>query len=217
MVESDWSILQSLVLCDDIFAISGLIVNMTLNPGIRLWNNMIPMLQCGGAWSNEVLWLEPVTSCVNTNLTFDYALGNNDDPPQVDFYNLTDQGGFINLTTLYPTFSHDGQHINVHANSYKAAVLTNFNSMRSLNITYCNNSYIGRAFSINNMSEANPLWQAPFTAGSLKPLALNTWDGTNTSSLMIDLDTSCSGYGSLDTANITNVGVHCSLLLGLPE
>lgn len=213
MALSDWSILQSLVLRNDIFAISGLIVDMTLSPGIGLWNNTIPVLQRGGAWSHEVLWLEPITSCVNTNLTLDYALTNNADPAQVDYYNLTDRGGFVDLTTVYPTFSRDGQHINIRAHAYKAAVLTNFNAMRTLNVTHGNDSYIGRVFTLNNT-------QTDFFAGLLQPLALTTWDhlsGANTSGLMIDLDTSCSGYGGLDTANITNVSVHCSLLLGPPE
>jgi hypothetical protein len=147
MVQSDWTILTSLILHDNIFAISGSIVNL----GIGLWNNMMPTLQHSGAWSHEMLWLEPVTSCVNTNLMIDYVFPNNAKPTQIYNYNLTNQGNLVNFTTKYPTFSGDGQHINVYAHAYKAAVLSNFNLMLFFNMTHHNKSYIGKSFPLNWM------------------------------------------------------------------
>src|ERR1700728_1010629 len=99
MTDSTISLTESLILRGGIFAIGGLIVDFTSTPGIGLWNHTIPDIELGGSWSEDVLWLEPVTSCVNTNITIDYIVTN----PIVDplTWNLTDRGGFADLTTQY--------------------------------------------------------------------------------------------------------------------
>jgi hypothetical protein len=215
---SQYTMLQSFILRDDIFAIDGLIVDFTMNPGIGLWNHTMPTLERGGGWSHDMLWLEPVTSCVNTNLTIDYTFTKNAITSSIDTYNLTDQGGLVNLTTDYPTFSRDGQHTDIGAHAYKAAVLSNFDVLRSLNITR-NESYIGRTFLLNSTQA--------IIAGTMQHLSLGVIgqaDSLNTSAANAtgiisgsSLDISCQGYGGTDTANITNIGVHCGMLLGPPE
>ena len=64
----------------------------------------MPTVERGGVWSHNMLWLEPVTSCVNTNLTIDYKFTNNAITTSIDNYNLTDRGGLVNLTTEYPFY-----------------------------------------------------------------------------------------------------------------
>ncbi|KIM73246.1 hypothetical protein PILCRDRAFT_731444 [Piloderma croceum F 1598] len=219
MSRSQLNMLQSFVLRDDIFAVEGVVADFTMNPGIGLWNHTMPMVERGGVWSHEMLWLEPVTSCVNTNLTIDYKLTNNAITTSIDNYNLTDRGGLVNLTTEYPTFSRDRQHTDIHTHAYKAAVLSNFDVLRSFNITR-NQSYVGRTFPLN-------FTQTNVIAGTLQHISLGAMGQADNLNASVanstgaitasDLGTVCEGYGGQDTANITNIGVHCGMLLGPPE
>jgi hypothetical protein len=73
-VYSRFSITESLILRTGIFAIRGLVVDMD-NPGIGLWNRTLPTeTPHGGVWPADVLWLEPVSACVDTNLSLDYMV-----------------------------------------------------------------------------------------------------------------------------------------------
>lgn len=206
MTNSEITVLESFVLRDDTFAIEGLVVDMS-RAGVGLWNHTLPTLKGGGVWSQDMLWLEPVTSCVNTNLTVEYVLADNGF--NHNQLSLVDRGGFVNLTTEYPTFSRNGQDIDIYAHAYKSAVLTNFGLMRSYNVTARNQSSIGKSFPINST-------QATFSVGTMQYLRVDEFAiPTNISTA--DLQTLCQGYGGADNANITNVGVHCGLLLGTPE
>jgi hypothetical protein len=219
MSRSQLDMLQSFVLRDDIFAVDGLVADFTMNPGIGLWNHTMPAVERGGVWSHDMLWLEPVTSCVNTNLTVDYKFANNQITTSIETYNLTDRGGLVNLTTKYPTFSLDGQHTDIRAHAYKAAVLSNFDVLRSFNIT-ANQSYVGRTFPLN-------FTQTNVIAGTLQHLSLGAMGQADSFNASVanktdtisgsDLGVLCEGYGGQDTANITNIGVHCGMLLGPPE
>jgi hypothetical protein len=219
MSRSQLNMLQSFVLRDDIFAVEGVVADFTMNPGIGLWNHTMPMVERGGVWSHDMLWLEPVTSCVNTNLTIDYEFTNNAITTSIENYNLTDRGGLVNLTTEYPTFSRDGQHTDIRTHAYKAAVLSNFDVLRSFNITR-NQSYVGRTFPLN-------FTQTNVIAGTLQHISLgamgqadslNASTANNTGAIIgSDLGILCEGYGGQDTANITNISVHCGMLLGPPE
>jgi hypothetical protein len=219
MSRSQYTMLQSFILRDDIFAVDGLIVDFTMNTGIGLWNHTMPTLEHGGGWSHDMLWLEPVTSCVNTNLTIDYTLTGSSLTSSIDTYNLTDQGGLVNLTADYPKFSRDGQHTDIRAHAYKAAVLGNLDVLRYLNITR-NESHIGRTFPLNDS-------QTNFMAGTMQHLTLGAVSNAenvnasaaNTTGIIsgLNLDILCKGYGGQDTANITHIGVHCGMLLGPPE
>lgn len=202
------SMLQSLVLRDDIFAVEGLIVDLSDSPGVGLWNHTLPHLQMGGSWTQDVLWLEPVSSCVNLNLTVDYQFPNQPFSGVNDF-NLTDRGGFVNLTTQYPTYSRDGQNIDLYAHAYKGSVLTNWQAMLYRNLTTRNASYVGRTFPMNVSTSA----VRPGTLQKLSPISLNP----NGSPSNISTNVLCAGYGGLDESNITNVGVTCGLLLGPPQ
>jgi hypothetical protein len=107
---SQYTMLQSFIL-RDIFVVDGLIVDFTMNPGIGLWNHTMPTLEHGDEWSHDMLWLELVTSCVNTNLTIDYTLTGSSLTSSIDTYNLTDRGGLVNLTTDYPKFYETKAHL----------------------------------------------------------------------------------------------------------
>jgi hypothetical protein len=220
MSQSQVNMFQSFVLRDDIFAVDGVVADFTTtNPGIGLWNNTMPTVERGGVWSHNMLWLEPVTSCVNTNLTIDYKFRDNAITSSIYNYNLTDRGGLVNLTTEYPTFSRDGQHTDIREHAFKAAVLSNLDVLRFFNITR-NQSYVGRTFPMN-------FTQTNVIAGTLQPISLgaiaqadslNASVANKTGAITgLDLNILCEGYGGQDTANLTNIGMHCGMLLGPPE
>ena len=220
MLQSQVNMLQSFVLWNDIFAVEGVIADFTTtNLGIRLWNNTMPTVERGGVWSHNMLWLEPTTSCVNTKLTIDYKFTNNAITTSIDNYNLTDRGGLVNLTTKYPTFSRDGQHTNMHDHVFKAAVLSNFDMLCSFNIIR-NQSYIGRTFPMD-------FTQTNVIAGTLQHISLGAIGQadslnasfTNKTGIITDSDlsTMCEGYSGQDTANLSNIGMHCGMLLDPPE
>lgn len=81
---------------------------------------------------------------MDTNLTIDYTLKDSAiTTNQVSSYNLTDRGGFYNLTTEYPTFNRDGQNIDLRQHAYKGGVLSNFYTMIKLGNVTRNESYAG--------------------------------------------------------------------------
>ncbi|KAJ6463359.1 hypothetical protein C8R45DRAFT_1107722 [Mycena sanguinolenta] len=213
MLVPQFATTESLILRNGIFAVDGLIVDLD-NPGIGLWNHSLPVGTSRGAtWAEDVLWLEPVSACVDTNLTIDYvledaALSSN----QVDNYNLVDHGGFYNLTSTYPTLNRDGQNISLQQHAYKGAVLSNFYTMSNLGLAR-NASYEGKAFPLN-------FTQTTFFGGQTQTISMLYMGAVtidNITTIGGDLQTACEGYGGLDTANISNVAVHCSMFLGPPQ
>ncbi|KAF7373472.1 hypothetical protein MSAN_00556900 [Mycena sanguinolenta] len=214
MLVPQFATTESLILRTGIFAVDGLIVDLD-NPGIGLWNHTLPVGTSRGAtWSEDVLWLEPVSECVDTNLTIDYvledaALSSN----QVDNYNLVDHGGFYNLTSIYPTLDRDGQNISLQQHAYKGAVLSNFYTMSNLGLAARNASYEGKVFPVN-------FTQTTFFGGQTQTISMLYMGSVTIDNLTTtggDLQTACEGYGGLDTANISNVAVHCSMFLGPPQ
>jgi hypothetical protein len=116
---SHFSTTESLILRNGIFAVGGLIVDMD-TPGIGLWNHTLPADAPNGAvWSEDVLWLEPVSACVDTNLTVDYTLHDIGSINDAKTFNITDSGGFFNLTPDYPSFIPDGQNVNLGWHAYR--------------------------------------------------------------------------------------------------
>ncbi|KAJ7213995.1 hypothetical protein GGX14DRAFT_542282 [Mycena pura] len=208
-----FSTTESLILRNGIFAVDGLVVDMD-TPGVGLWNHTLPTESPEGAvWSEDLMWLEPVTACVDTNLTLDYILTSTDSPTHIEVYNITDRGGFFNLTHDEPPLDRDGQNIDVLQHAYKGTVLSNFYAMDSFKNLTRNESYYGRTFLTNEsltniiagtfqLHDLLYLWSgsANFTFGSDAP----------------DLRTLCQGYGGADSANISNVAVTCNLLIAPP-
>ncbi|KFY77961.1 hypothetical protein V499_02774 [Pseudogymnoascus sp. VKM F-103] len=131
--------LALLVLDDTVKPYEGLIVDMK-EGGIGFRNHTIPRptYQYGSTWDEDILFVEPETQCVNTNLTLDFTLP--DDDTSHDFVEklfLTDRGGFSGLARTSPNYAvpPNGQDINLRERAYKAAWLNNFYTMVYFNIT----------------------------------------------------------------------------------
>ncbi|KAJ7925584.1 hypothetical protein B0H13DRAFT_1705846 [Mycena leptocephala] len=212
---SHFSSTESLILRTGMFAVGGLVVDMD-NPGIGLWNHTLPTeTPNGGVWSADVLWLEPVSACVDANITVDYMVEDAFSADQPFNYNLTDRGGFFNLTHVEPELYPDAHSMDLWQHAYMGAVLSNSMAMQLNNLTR-NESYYGRTFPLPVESLMNAAVFGPGTmqlAGIpyLQPGPLNS------SSADENIQALCQGYGDTDTANITNIAVNCYTLLAPPQ
>lgn len=113
----------------------------TVLGGIGFRNHTIPPPTAyGTTWIEDILFVEPETQCVDTNLTVDYALKQNNVSGTVDVGDqvyLADNGGFTELDS-----GHNWQHLKnsqddamLYDRAYTAAWLNNLLSMMYFNIT----------------------------------------------------------------------------------
>ncbi|KAL0941987.1 uncharacterized protein CTRU02_204750 [Colletotrichum truncatum] len=154
---------------------------------------------------------------------------------------LTDRGGFVNLNTTYPYYDHANAQSNpdLVARAYKAAYLNNVWTMMYFNVTTGNNKTTGaKAFSYldSELNKEFPLkidsltnYRAvglsqkygnylSFTSGLSTDKSAN-WSnpfGVDADKFK-DAQLICSGAGSGDYANISNIYVGCGLLRGAPK
>lgn len=149
-----YQFIDSIVLSNTTMPVEGLIVDAEVG-GIGFRNHTLPKgLDNGATWSEDLLFIGPETSCVDTNLTFDFTVNSNaNQSGQLSELWLTDRGGFVSLNHTYPYYDH----VNAQANpdlqqrAYKAAWLNNVWTMVYLNVTNPNDSIYGkRSFSYLN-------------------------------------------------------------------
>jgi hypothetical protein len=124
---------QSLILENRFLAVEGVVLDLILG-GIGFWNHTLPpSSDAGFAWE-ELLWIEPDTSCVNLNVTVDYAI-----KPLGGGMNarLTDRGGIANIPEEYPVVDLSNTQNNpaLYDRAWVGAVLTNRSFMIYFNET----------------------------------------------------------------------------------
>ncbi|KZL87229.1 hypothetical protein CI238_10878 [Colletotrichum incanum] len=236
--------LESHIMDPSIKVVEGLIVDAK-NGGIGLRNHTVPTnVEQGAKWFEDILFIEPIASCVNTNITLDFeiTMNNTISVMGIDKLRLTDRGGFVNINQTYPAYDHDNAQSNpdLRARAYKAAFLNNAWTMMYFNVTTGNNASEGRrAWSYLNskLGKEFPLGEQSLTNyralgfsskyGSYLDLtgsSLNKNKAANWSNpfkiTSIDFqgaNTICSGAGARDFANISNIYVGCGLLRGAPQ
>lgn len=128
--------IESLLLRDGYHIVEGLVVD-NKNFGIGFRNHTTPSpLKYGAHWSEDLLFIEPHTECVSTNLTIDYTLPTSNTSYIKDVA-LTDRGGFANLNQTYPYYdrSEPQKTPDLLGRAYKAAFLFNSYTMMYMNIT----------------------------------------------------------------------------------
>lgn len=134
--------LSELIIDGKVEAIEGLIVD-TVAGGIGFRNHTapvpVPSLPYGSTWTEDILFIEPETQCVNLNITLDFIL-----PEGVraigGYQNLqiTDRGGLSGLSRIRPSFdtSPNGQvDLDLQQRAYNAAWLNNFMTLVYYNAT----------------------------------------------------------------------------------
>ena len=87
--------LDSILLHNKIEALEGVIAD-TVHGGVGYRNHTVPTgMALGGQWAEDITWIEPVTECVDTNLTLQLSLGSTSS--KIIKVDLVDQGGFSNI------------------------------------------------------------------------------------------------------------------------
>ncbi|KAL2839511.1 hypothetical protein BJY01DRAFT_250465 [Aspergillus pseudoustus] len=111
------------------------------NGGVGFRNHSAPRLtNYGSTWSEDLLFIQPVSTCVDTNLSLDYALLDHESyvsGPTRDPVTLVDRGGFSKLNTTYPMWDPAAQQANpqLRERAYQAAWLSNVFGLSQLNIS----------------------------------------------------------------------------------
>jgi hypothetical protein len=230
--------LTTLILDDAIEAVEGLIVD-TISGGIGFRNHTIPSgMSLGATWTEDLLFIEPETQCVNTNLTLDFSLGSGNSTfvgEAIDLV-ITDRGGFVNLNHTYPYYDRTKPELNADltGRAYKAAWLFNVYIALIFNVTRPNpgafgylNSHVGKSFPLQSIDF--PSVDA-LSASTFENSYENLFDLTLTNSTLgpsnpfqitdanfSTITTLCQGEGELDLANISNIAVGCGVLYGAPR
>jgi hypothetical protein len=157
--------LKSVVLDNMVEPIEGLIVD-TVNGSIGFRNHTFPPgFPSGVSWTEDILFIEPETVCVDLNLTLDFTITLGTKSLFADNFVLTDQGGFANLNHTYPEFdqSHPQSNAQLWNRAYKAAMMSNAYTIFYYNVSNPNNqpdpnmrafayvdSHVGKTFSVHN-------------------------------------------------------------------
>jgi hypothetical protein len=92
--------LTNILLNDAWDVVEGLIVD-SRNGGVGFRNHTMPSqpLPYGAQWSEDILFVEPVTECVNLNVSLDFSLthANFTNDLEITSPRLVDRGGFVNF------------------------------------------------------------------------------------------------------------------------
>ncbi|KAI1829015.1 hypothetical protein DTO027I6_10067 [Penicillium roqueforti] len=131
--------ISTLILDDSYDVIEGLVVDAK-NGGVGFRNHSAPPLTAyGSTWTEDLLFIQPVSRCVDTNLTLDYTIPEND----VRSINsrspltVTDRGGFSELNTVNPEWDREGVQADpqLWECAYQAAWFSNVFAMGKFNVS----------------------------------------------------------------------------------
>jgi hypothetical protein len=155
--------METLLLNNAYEPVEGLVVD-TVKGSIGFRNHTFPPgFQNGVTWAEDLLFIEPETVCIDTNLTLDFEIVNIPGGNQnVAGVVLTDRGGFANLSHAIPSFNQSDpqKDPDLYGRAYKAAWLSNaysalyygvttpFNGTDDLRSLSAVDSFIGKTYSI---------------------------------------------------------------------
>lgn len=215
--------LTSLTLNNAIEPVEGLIVD-TQNGGIGFRNHTIPTgLEHGGTWTEDLLFIEPETQCVNTNLSLDFYIP--EDPTSLTYdlsktLSLVDHGGFANLNHTYPDYdwADPQQDADLLGRGYSAAWLNNAYTAVYMNVTRpgprsfaCLNSFVGKRFPIASHSTQigyNTL-QISDAYGGYLILSHDVLNGSIAPAFTLEGDTVYSNPFNVTSTNFSSISDTC--------
>ncbi|KAH8923368.1 hypothetical protein BT69DRAFT_1319582, partial [Atractiella rhizophila] len=211
---------ESFVLRDDIFAIEGAVVDMReRRAGIGFLNHSLPAIDNEGAsWTRDILWLEPITECTDTNITFEYTTEDFLSLPQN--ITLVDHGGFWNLTgqELEDKDIHDDQQLNLREKTRKTAINMNRLLMLSLNISQ-NETFEGYQTTLDGFTTTlnfGTLAFNEFTDLFYVDSAADFW-ALEFNGKAWEQEELCRGYAYDGSIPVGPVAVSCCYMLGPPN
>ncbi|SPO00359.1 uncharacterized protein DNG_03204 [Cephalotrichum gorgonifer] len=225
--------LDSFILQDAYKIVEGLIVDAKTG-GIGFRSHTIPTgVDRGATWEEDLLFIEPDASCVNTNLTFDFEISTNfSDIVGIRNLVITDRGGFTDIDITYQSTLDDTavqSNPDLQARAYEAAYLNNAYTMMVYNITNPKENHTdGAAFSYLRSEIGKTFPLKARTRSQYVTLGLSAQFGNYldligkehlnpyniTSGDLNDINNACAGTS--DMATISNVYVGCGLLQGAP-
>jgi hypothetical protein len=214
------SVANSIALRNQLYAVSGIIVDTTDTPGVGVGDVQVPILPHGATWNQEIMWIEPVTSCVDLNFTLGYQLDasatiSSQFPSPSLNISIVDNGGFSNLNVTYPVIGRNGQEVTMDDRAKKLAFLSIAYIMDQWNISKANTA-LGKRWPIDHTGNI-ALHQVGFYSSSefatLFPFNTSVSAISNAS----DFSSLCAGFFGGDDANITNTAVQCAMLVGGPS
>ncbi|KAH8692249.1 hypothetical protein BGW36DRAFT_348467 [Talaromyces proteolyticus] len=220
--------MDNMILSNGVVLIEGVVADMT-NGGVGYRNHTVPSnIPYGATWSEDLTWVEPITECVDTNLTIQFHLGSEDSEPSN--VSLVDNGGFTNLAREYPEgLWNDRQNPDLRARAYKGAWINNALTAIYLNVTRPGdlnqmNSSIGQRFTRagSGLGFSPKLYSTQFGQidGGYMTFDTPSLDATATTITadnFTDASIICQGWGIGDLANYTNTGIYCGYLYGNPQ
>ncbi|RYP18471.1 hypothetical protein DL767_009832 [Monosporascus sp. MG133] len=137
--QGDFRFIENLIPQEAILLKEGLIIDMTDTPGIGFRNHTVPVgLEFGATWSEDLTWIEPVTQCVDTNLSIEVNFAKGADSFITNHtYFIVDRGAWIDLDMdeLETRPWNDNQTLDLFGRAYKAARMSNVLAAASLNIS----------------------------------------------------------------------------------
>lgn len=140
--------LYTVLLRNSTDAYEGLIVD-TINGGVGFRNHTVPPVSTyGSTWTEDILFIQPETLCVDTNLTIDFTLVQNNGSGEIGVGRqvwLTDKGGFSSLDPDYDwqTIRNDQSDARLYDRAYTAAWMNNLLSMMYLDETNADAGEVG--------------------------------------------------------------------------
>lgn len=137
IIVGDFRQLTSVVLNDAIELVEGLVVD-SRRGSIGFRNHTVPAKTSYGAtWSEDLLFIQPETECVDTNLTFDFTIPPDGQTSGVLNLRLVDHGGFANLDHERPYYEYWTAQTdpNLRYRAYTGAWANNYLTMLLYNLT----------------------------------------------------------------------------------
>ncbi|EQL03703.1 hypothetical protein OCS_00583 [Ophiocordyceps sinensis CO18] len=236
---------QSLLFEETRIPIEGLIVD-TIRGGIGFRNHTVPIgFHRPVTWQEDLLFIEPETVCVDTNLTLDYTqyFRHHWGPLPVSRVALTDRGGFSDLDRTMPAvdLSDPQRNADLRGRALAAAWLHNVLSAMWFNVTNPSlplgaiNSTMNQTFPYTNAFMTgypeftlsknfyNEFWVFQNRPGVhvFDRDAVSSRDVSDTFQLRLLnytlINDLCRGIDESSTAQANNILVSCGLLQGIPR
>lgn len=129
--------LQSMVLNNRIDLVEGMIVD-TISGGVGFRKHTLPSsTPFGSEWEEDLLWIEPVTECIDTNLTIEFEHTPSYLYTRKPHSFLVDNGGMVNLSPDFPFIDENDTQKDpqLYATAYRAAALNNALTAAFFNLT----------------------------------------------------------------------------------
>ncbi|KAL4744819.1 hypothetical protein BDW72DRAFT_212173 [Aspergillus terricola var. indicus] len=232
--------ISTLALDDKFEVVEGLVVNARTG-GIGFRNHSAPPLTpYGSTWAEDLLFIQPVTECVNTNLTIEYSVPENSvlDTTTANL-TLVDKGGFSKLNQRFPQWdpSQAQTNPNLWLRAYQAAWLNNVYAMKMLNVSDIRqtgaadaplrfhglNSTVNRRFLLG-YTQCNEPSSPEFSVnmyGCFAPgnynITFNLTSDVSSDFISEDIKQKCEGSYQEELGNLQAIAVYCGLVLGVSQ